>query len=66
MRTQCEIGWCYQNHAILAIEGGGALRLMSWSHRAVEFRNDVLNAATKPPKVVCIPSPHFSRALPLL
>ena len=66
MRAPCPVGWCWTNHAILVIENGDERRLMNWSHKRREFRDEVLNMKTKPPAVVCQPRSHFARDLPLL
>lgn len=65
MRTPCSGGWCWQNHAILAIDHDGERTLKNWSHRMKEFRDDVLNVRTHPPAIVCRPMQHFARDLPL-
>jgi hypothetical protein len=65
MRAPCPQGWCWQNHAILAIDEVGGRRLMNWSHRRKEFRADVLNAKTRPPAIICEPVQHFARDLPI-
>jgi hypothetical protein len=67
MRTKCREGWCWENHAVLAVDDGGERKLMNWSHRRREFRNDAINLKTNPPlAVLCQPQPHFARELPLL
>jgi hypothetical protein len=66
MRTKCREGWCFENHAVLAVDVDGGRTLMNWSYRFGEFRNEVLNAKTKPEPVHCQPVPHFARDLPLL
>jgi hypothetical protein len=67
MRTKCIQGWCFENHAILAVDDGDARKLMNWSHRRGEFRDEALNLKTKPPlAVMCQPQPHFARELPWL
>jgi hypothetical protein len=66
MRTKCREGWCFENHAVLAVDGDDGRKLMNWSYRFGEFRNEVLNAKTKPEPVRCQPRPHFARDLPLL
>jgi hypothetical protein len=66
MRTKCREGWCFENHAVLAVDGDDGRTLMNWSYRFGEFRNEVLNAKTKPEPVRCQPQPHFARDLPLL
>jgi hypothetical protein len=40
-------------------------KLLNWSHRHGEFRNDVLNATIKPPAIVCQPAQGFARKLPV-
>jgi hypothetical protein len=66
MRARCSDGWCWQNHAILAVDDGSERMLMNWSHRRGEFRSEVLNASTKPPAIICRPERHFARGLPWL
>jgi len=66
MRTKCREGWCFENHAVLAVDRDDGRKLMNWSYRFGEFRTEVLNAKTKPEPVRCQPVPHFARDLPLL
>lgn len=65
MRARCSQGFCWQNHAILIVENGDAPSLWNWSYRKKEFFQNVLNVRTNPPKIVCKPSRHFARDLPL-
>jgi hypothetical protein len=65
MRTPCSGGWCWQNHAILAVDHDGDRTLMNWSYRMKQFRDEVLNGHSHPPEIVCLPVTHFARDLPL-
>jgi hypothetical protein len=65
MRARCREGWCWENHAILAVDSQGERKLLNWSHRHGGFRGDVLNATTKPPAIVCHLARDFARKLPM-
>jgi hypothetical protein len=65
MRARCSQGYCWQNHAILVVADGDTPALWNWSYRKKDFFQDVLNARTKPPPVLCRPKPHFAQDLPL-
>ena len=64
MRTKCPGGWCWQYHAILVVEDGGAPGLINWSHRKRGFRDEVSTRFKPPVAAACQPRPHFTRELP--
>ncbi len=62
MRARCSDGTCWQNHAVLGLDGAGGRTLLNWSYGKSEFLHEVL---TNTPKIRCLSQPHFARWLPL-
>ena len=67
MRAHCNEGWCFANHGILVIDTGAERRLMNWSYRHDDFKDNILDLRNNhPPPIVCKPERGFARNLPRL